>query len=85
MIGSSTMATTVDSLFQEALQLPEESRMTLVEKLIVSARSYEEVEQAQVSEAQARLAEMRSGAVQGVPVEDAFRRVRESLEVCRGA
>lgn len=79
------MSATLDSLFQEALQLPEESRMTLVERLIISARSYEEVEQEQVSEAQARLAEMRSGAVQGVAVEDAFRRVRESLEVYRNA
>lgn len=72
------MAATIDSIFEEALHLSEDSRMNLVERLIVSATTYQQVEEEQVKEARSRLHEMRSGAVKGVPVEDAFRRVRES-------
>ncbi|MEN3943177.1 addiction module protein [Prosthecobacter sp. SYSU 5D2] len=73
------MAATIDSIFEEALHLSEDSRMNLVERLIVSASTYQQVEEEQVQEARCRLYEMRSGAIKGVPVEDAFRRVRESL------
>jgi hypothetical protein len=73
------MNATVDSMLQEALQLSEESRLELVEKLIISSSSYASIEAAQVLVAEARLEEMRSGAVKGIPVEQAFREVREAL------
>ena len=73
------MNATVDSMLQEALQLSEESRLELVEKLIISSSSYASIEAAQVLVAEARLEEMRSGAVKGIPVEQAFREVRETL------
>jgi hypothetical protein len=74
------MSVTIDSVFQEALQLTEESRMSLVERLIVSSSSYNSIEQEQIEAAKSRLQEMHSGAVQGVSVEDVLQRVRDSLK-----
>lgn len=74
------MTATLDSVFQEALQLPEDSRMSLVERLIVSSTSYTEIEREQIEVAESRLHELRSGAAQGIPVEEALWRVRESLK-----
>jgi hypothetical protein len=74
------MIATIDTVFQEALQLNEDSRLDLVERLIVSSSSYAAVEQEQIKVAESRLQEMRSGAVKGVPVEDALQRIRESLK-----
>jgi len=73
------MNATVDTVFQEALQLPEELRMSLVERLIVTMSSSEEMEHEHLAIAEARLSEMRDGTVQGVPLGEAIRRVRESL------
>ena len=53
--------------------------MSLVERLIVAMPSYRDVESAQVALAEARLQELRSGSIRGIPVEDALHRVRESL------
>ncbi len=70
---------TLDRVFQEAPQLPEESRMDLVERLIISSGPYTAVERERVALAESRIEERRSGAVRGVPVEDALQRVLESL------
>jgi len=74
------MNPTTDAVFQEAMQLPEDSRMSLVERLIVAMASYQDIESKQVVLAESRLQELRSDSVRGVPVEDAIRRVRESLD-----
>jgi len=74
------MAVTADVVFQEALQLSEDTRIDLIERLIISTASYREIEHEHLSIAQARLAEMKSGAVKGVPVDDALDRVSASLE-----
>lgn len=74
------MIASIDTVFQEALQLNEDSRLDLVERLIVSSSSYSTVQREQVKVAESRLHEMRSGAVKGVPVEDALQRIRESLK-----
>ena len=68
-----------DTVFQEAMLLPEDSRMSLVERLIVAMPSYHDVEAEQVTLAESRLQELQSGTVAGVPVEDAVRRAREAL------
>ncbi|MCX6876345.1 MAG: addiction module protein [Verrucomicrobia bacterium] len=73
------MNPTADAVFQEAMQLPEDSRMSLVERLIVAMSSDHAIESEQVTLAESRMQDLRSGTVQGVPVEDAIRRVRESL------
>ena len=74
------MTAAADHVFQEALQLSEDTRIDLIERLIISTASYRDVEDEQLAVAQSRLAEMKSGAVRGVPVEDALARVRASLE-----
>ena len=66
------MAVTADVVFQEALQLSEDTRIDLIERLIISTASYREIEHEQLSIAQTRLAEMKSGAVKGVLAEDAL-------------
>ena len=73
------MNSTADAVFQEAMQLPEDSRMSLVERLIVAMASYRDLESEQLALAESRLHELRCGSVQGVAVEDAMRGVRESL------
>ena len=74
------MTTMVDTVFQKALQLSEDSRMSLVERLIVSASAGTDIEHEQVKVAEGRLEDLRSGSVQGVLVEEAIQRVRESLK-----
>jgi hypothetical protein len=74
------MNPTTDTVFQEAMQLPEDSRMSLVERLIVAMASDRDIESEQVVLAESRLRELRSGTVRGIPVEDVIRDVRESLD-----
>ena len=73
------MSATIDNVFQEALQLSEESRMSLIERLIVSTNSYSEIEGEQIKIAESRREELRSGEVKGVAVEDAIQRARHYL------
>ena len=73
------MTAAADVVFQEALRLSEDTRLDLIERLIVSSASYREVENEQLAVAQSRLEEMKSGVVKGVTVEDAMARVRSSL------
>jgi hypothetical protein len=73
------MNATLDSVFSNALELPESSRLSLVERIIATLHSDPEVEREQLAVAEARLDGMRSGTVCGVPVEDSIRRVRLSL------
>ena len=73
------MNATLDSVFSNALELPEAARLSLVERIIVTLPADPEIEREQLAVAESRLDGKRTGAVRGVPVEDAFRRVRLSL------
>jgi hypothetical protein len=73
------MNATLDTVFASALELPEASRLCLVERIIATLPADPEIEREQMAIAEARLDEMRTGAVRGAPVEDAIRRVRLSL------
>jgi putative addiction module component (TIGR02574 family) len=73
------MNATLDTVFNTALKLPEASRLRLVERIIATLPADPEIEREQLAVAEARLADMRSGAVRGVPVEEAIQRVRQSL------
>ncbi|MCW1925630.1 addiction module protein [Luteolibacter arcticus] len=72
-------------MFQEALQLPEEVRMDLVERLIISMPGYRDIEEEQVEIARQRLSEMRSGEVAGVPGDLVLARVQASLDARRNS
>ena len=73
------MNATLDSVLSDALELPESSRLSLVERIIATLPADPEIEREQLAVAEARLDGMRTNTVQGVPVEDAIRRVRLSL------
>lgn len=73
------MAITVSQLFESALCLSPASRVALAEQLIGSIEPDEELFQAQVAEAQRRDEDIESGRVQGIPGEEALRRVREAV------
>ncbi len=73
------MNATLDSVFSNALELPEASRLSLVERIIATLPVDPVIERAQLAVSEARLDGMRTGTVRGVPVEEAIRRVRLSL------
>lgn len=71
----------IEQLTQEVLSLPRASRVLLAEKLVESLEFDldPEIQAVWNAEAKKRLDEIRSGAVQGMPGEDALARVRQIL------
>jgi len=69
----------IEQLTQEVLSLPRASRVLLAEKLVESLEFDldPEIQAVWNAEAKKRLDEIRSGAVQGMPGEDALARVRQ--------
>lgn len=72
----------VEQLIQEALSLPSESRALLAEKLVESLEFDvdETIQTLWTNEAKKRRDEIRSGAVQPIPGEEALAEVRRLLE-----
>lgn len=73
------MSVTATELEAQALQLAPEERAHLADRLLASLSSDEQIDQAWGVEAQRRLVEFESGAVLGVPIEDAIARARQAL------
>ena len=71
----------IEQLTQEVLSLPRASRELLAEQLVESLELdiNPAVQTAWNAEAKKRLDEIRSGAVSGIPGEDALARVRQIL------
>ena len=67
---------TTDQIEQELMKLPAADRARLAERLIASLDEDAEVEAAWKAEVRRRDAELQSGAVQGIPVEDALTTIR---------
>ncbi|MBI3944630.1 MAG: addiction module protein [Armatimonadetes bacterium] len=69
---------TVDSVFADAMSLPEEDRSDLLDRLLaaVAPPIDPELERAHVEIANRRAQEMISGAVKGIPVAEGLARVR---------
>ena len=67
---------TTDQLERELLKLPAADRARLAERLIASLDEDPEVEAAWKAEVRRRDAELESGAVSAIPVEDALRAIR---------
>ncbi len=78
------MTPTLDTVYQEALTLPESTRLELVERLLPTIATDPEIEAAQSSVVQQRRAEVESGRVKMVPGEDVFREVNAALTAKRG-
>ena len=67
---------TTDQIEQELMKLPAADRARLAERLIASLDEDAEVEAAWAVEVRRRDEEMRSGAVEAIPVEDALTTIR---------
>lgn len=73
------MATTVEELAEQAMNLPTESRARLADLLVESLDTDElgQIDRLWVAEAKRRRDEVRSGRVETVPGEEALQKVRD--------
>lgn len=74
------MDTELEKLEAEALKLPPEERAALAQRLLASLEEDAEIEEAWAIEVERRIAEVESGAVQLIPIEEALARVRAALK-----
>ena len=79
------MIATLDSLFAEALALPDDTRLQLVERLIPTIQSEPSLEEEQIQEVHRRMDDVRSGRVKTIPGEQVFREIEQSLASRRTA
>jgi putative ABC transport system substrate-binding protein len=77
---SSTMDTELEKLEAEALKLAPGERAALAQRLLASLEEDTEIEEAWAQEVERRIAEVESGAVQLIPIEEALARVRAALK-----
>ncbi len=75
------MAATVEQIVEDALALPDESRLVLAERLVQSVHAHAdpELEAMQSAEMRRRIEEVRSGRVSLVPGEAVLLEVREAI------
>jgi putative addiction module component (TIGR02574 family) len=74
------METEIDKLEAEALKLAPGERAALAQRLLASLEEDAEIEEAWAVEIERRIAEVESGAVQVIPIEEALARVRAALK-----
>jgi len=67
---------TIDQIESELLRLPAAERARVAQRLIASLDEDSEVEGAWLAEVHRRDEELKSGAVQAIPVEDALTTIR---------
>lgn len=70
------MTVTVDRLFQDSLLLSDESRIRLAERIVESVEPDPAAMAAQMAEARRRDTELESGAVKGIPMDQALEHIR---------
>ena len=77
-----TMSSNLDQLTADAMKLPLRDRVQLAQRLVstLDAEVETDTEALWFAEAERRLAELRSGEVQGISAEDSFRNAREALK-----
>jgi len=76
------MSSNLDQLTADAMKLPLRDRVQLAQRLVSTLDDEVEsgVEELWFAEAERRLEEIRSGKVEGVDADDAFRSAREALK-----
>ncbi len=79
------MIASIETVFAEAMALPDASRLQLVERLIPTIQSDPDFETEQYQEVQRRVTEVRAGQVKTLPGEQVFEGVRRSLASRRPA
>jgi putative addiction module component (TIGR02574 family) len=72
------MATTTDRVIEDALSLPADVRLSLVEKLLTSLNLPidEEIDRLWAKEAELRLSQIEEGTAKLVPGEEVFAKIR---------
>ena len=72
------MATTNERVIEEALSLPADIRLSLVEKLLISLNLPidEEIDRLWAEEAERRVSQIEEGKIKMVPGEEVFARIR---------
>jgi len=73
------MSVTIASFFAEALELSDDTRLELVERLIPTIKSDPSLEAEQINEVRRRMDEVRSGLVKTIPGEHVFQEIERSL------
>ena len=68
-------------LTEQALRLPPDERVVLAESLLLTIDEKDDllVDESIMAELERRLQDFRDGKVTGIPAEEAFRRIRETL------
>jgi putative addiction module component (TIGR02574 family) len=74
------METELEKLEAEALKLTSGERAALAQRLLASLEEDTEIQEAWAVEVERRIAEVESGAVQLIPIEEALARVRAALK-----
>ena len=76
------MATTSHRVIEEALSLPADVRLSLVEKLLTSLNlpTDEEIDRLWAEEAERRVSQIEAGEVKLVPGEEVFSKIRVKYE-----
>lgn len=74
------METELEKLEAEALKLTSGERAALAQRLLASLEEDTEIQEAWAVEVERRIAEVESGAVQFIPIEEALARVRAALK-----
>jgi putative addiction module component (TIGR02574 family) len=70
-----------DELISEAISLPIEIRLQLVEKILESLNpSHKDIDELWAIEAERRVAEIENGEVETVPGEEVFRKLHDRLK-----
>lgn len=77
------MSMTLEQIYQEAIQLPDESKASLAERLIEYLESHidSDLERIHMDIAKRRRDEIRSGQVQPIDGEEALARVRRRVKI----
>jgi len=77
------MSMTVEQIYEEALRLPDDSKVCLAEQLIEYVESHidNDLERIHLDTAKKRRDEIRSGQVQPIEGEEALARVRQVIKI----
>jgi len=76
------MAVVAQKIFDEALTLPADARVSLIEKLLVSLNlpTQPEIDKLWADEAEKRISEIDKGIVKLIPGDEVFRKIRRKYK-----
>jgi len=73
------MTIDLEQLTQEALSLPPDAKVALIELLLQSLDN-DEIDEVWINEAEKRHEELQTGKVKGLPADEVFRQLRKELK-----